>query len=180
MILMVFNLFLDDVVEFPDYNDVKDAAIFETNLLRKQFHAKPIHWSDKLSDRAQLNAENLAKLLDLNEKSVISHKLPGEDVALVNINSTNVGKDAPDLWARGSKFYDFRSPQITAKNIDFAQMMWKSGNEFGLGVAKAKSGNNWIVTSMFDTPVIDRFKDLKMNLESDIPIEDPYSDIVGR
>lgn len=126
-----------------------------------------------------MEAEKLAKQIDLNEKTVSAYKVPGEDVALVSLNSTNVGKDAPDLWARGSKFYDFRSPQISGKNLDFAQMMWKAGNEFGLGVAKTKLENNWIVTSMFDAPVVDRFKDLKLNLESDIPIEDPYSDIVG-
>ena len=172
-------LFLGEDVEYPDYNDVKDAAIFETNLLRKQFHAKPISWSDKLSDDAQVKAESLAKQTELSERSLNMYRVPGEDIALVSTNSTNVGKDAPDAWAHESKFYDFRSPQLTSRNSDFAQLMWKSTNEFGLGVAKSKSGNNWIVTSMFDTPVIDRFKDLRLNLESDIPIEDPYSDIVG-
>lgn len=100
-------------------------------------------------------------------------------MALISIDSSNVGKDAPDLWARGSQFYDFGSPQINAKNKDFAQMMWKSENEFGLGVAKSKLGDKWIVTSVFDNPVIDRFHDLRLNIESDIPISDPYSDITG-
>lgn len=58
-------------------------------------------------------------------------------------------------------------------------MVWKADNEFGLGVAKSKLGNQWIVTSAFDAPVIDSYKDLRSNIESDIPISDPYSDITG-
>jgi len=170
---------LDDQSDYPDYTEVKDAAIFQTNLLRKKFHAKNLHWSDRLSDRAQNAAETLAGITDLNEKSISRYRVPGENLALISIDSPNVGKDAPDLWARGSQFFDFRSPQLNQKNKDFAQMIWKSENEFGLGVAKSKLGSKWIVTSMFDNPISDRFQDMRLNIESDIPISDPYSDITG-
>ena len=174
-----FYLLDDEVDDYPDYNEVKDAAIFETNLLRKKFHAQSLHWSDRLSDRAQKTAETIASVRDLNPKTLMKYKQPGQNVALIDIDSTNVGKEAPDFWAKESRFYDFRSPQLTPKNSDFAQMMWKAENEFGLGVAKSKLGNKWIVTSAYDSPVIDRYNDLKHNVESDIPISDPYSDITG-
>ena len=167
-------------MEYPDYNEVKDAAVFETNLLRKKFHASSLHWSDRLSDKAQKSAEAIAKVTDsLDDKVLSAHKEPGENVAILSIDSTNVGKEAPDTWAQEGRFFDFRSPQLTPKNSDFAQMMWKAENEFGLGIAKSKLGNKWVVTSAFDSPVSDRYSDLKHNLESDIPIEDPYSDITG-
>jgi len=57
--------------------------------------------------------------------------------------------------------------------------MWKSEKEFGLGVAKSKSGKGWIVSSYFDTPYKDEFQELKSNLQSDVPIDDPYQDIAG-
>ncbi|XP_066919093.1 golgin subfamily A member 6-like protein 24 [Clytia hemisphaerica] len=169
----------DEVDDYPDYNEVKDAAIFETNFLRKKFHAQSLHWSDRLSDRAQKTAETIANVRDLNPKSILKYKKPGQNVAVIDIDSTNVGKEAPDNWAKESRFFDFRSPQLTPKNSDFAQMMWKAENEFGLGVAKSKLGNKWIVTSAYDSPVVDRYNDLKHNVESDIPISDPYSDITG-
>ena len=175
----LFHLEEDEAVEYPDYNEVKDAAIFETNLLRKKFHARSLRWSDRLSDKAQKSAETISKVTDLNDKVAAAYKEPGENVALLSIDSTNVGKEAPDQWAGESPFFDFRSPQLTPKNSDFAQMMWKAESEFGLGVAKSKLGNKWVVTSVFDNPTSDRYNDLKHNVESDIPISDPYSDITG-
>lgn len=167
-------------IEYPDYNEVKDAAVFETNFLRKKYHADKINWSDKLSDKAQQNAEKLARRADLDVTNLDSFKQPGENIALVKFNSPNVGKEATDFWAREGKNYDFRSPLVTKKNTDFVQLMWKTNKEFGMGVAKSKTGKGWIVTSYFDTPYIDRFQDLRLNLQSDIPIKDPYGDIVGR
>lgn len=118
-------------------------------------------------------------MTDLTDKVAATAKEPGENIALLSIDSTNVGKAAPDRWVEESRFFDFRSPQLTPKNSDFAQMVWKSESEFGLGVAKSKLGNRWVVTSAFDNPASDRYNDLKHNVESDIPISDPYSDITG-
>eukprot|EP00795_Rhopilema_esculentum_P011901 gene11901-2463_t len=164
--------------DLPDYNEVKDAAIFEENFIRKKFHAPNLRWSDDLSDEAQKEADDLAdeNSLDLGKKSVPK----GMNVALVPVNSLNVGKDSADLWQKESTKFDFVSPYVSKKNSDFAQMVWKTAKEFGLGVAKARNKENWIVVAKYDTPVVSEFEKLKANIESDIPIADPYSDIARR
>ena len=172
---MIF-LFLADI-EYPDYNEVKDAAIFETNLLRKRYHASTLSWSDNLSDKAQKLAEHLAGNTDFNVNTV--KRQPGQNVALVNLKSPNVGKDAVDQWANENRYYDFKSPLVTRKNSDFVQLMWKANKEFGMGVAKTKLSDGWIVTSVYDPAYNENFMDLRRNLQSDIPIQDPYGDIAG-
>lgn len=174
-----FIFFIEEENEYPDYNEVKDAAIFEMNLLRKRYHGNKLIWSDRLSDEAQKQAEILARKTDIDNGKLDSLKQPGENIAIIRLSSPNVGKDATDLWEKESKNYDFRSPLVTKKNSNFVQLMWKANSEFGLGVAKSKSGKGWIVTAFFDAPYVDKFQDLKSNLQSDIPIEDPYQDIAG-
>ena len=164
--------------DLPDYNEVKDAAIFEENFIRKKYHADSLHWSDDLSDEAQKEADELAekKTLDL-----ANNKLPkGENVALIPLSSLNVGKDSADAWKKESTNFDFVSPFVNKKNSDFVQMIWKSAKDFGLGVAKSGDRENWVVVAKYDTPIASEFQKLKGNLESDIPVTDPYSDIARR
>ena len=167
---------LDD--DLPDYNEVKDAAIFEENFIRKKYHSPNLRWSDDMSDEAQKEADELAeeKTLDLNKKTLPK----GMNVALLPLNSLNVGKDSADLWQKEATKFDFVSPVISKKNSDFAQMVWKTAKEFGLGVAKSKDKENWIVIAKYDSPAISEYEKLKANIESDIPIQDPYSDIARR
>ncbi len=131
-----------------------------------------------MSDDAQKEADDLAgeKNLDLSKS-----KIPkGMNTALLPLNSLNVGKDSADLWQKESSKFDFLSPLVTKKNSDFAQMVWKSAKEFGLGVAKTRDKENWIVVSKYDAPIITEYQKLKANLESDVPLPDPYSDIARR
>lgn len=170
---MNFIPFIDD--DLPDYNEVKDAAIFEENLIRKKYHSPSLHWSDDLSDEAQKAADDLAedKFLDLSKKNIAK----GMNAALVPLNSLNVGKDSADLWQKEAAKFDFVSPLISKKNNDFAQMVWKTAKEFGLGVAKTRDRENWLVVAKYDTPAVSEYEKLKANIESDIPVADPYSDI---
>ncbi len=162
----------------PDYNEVKDAAVFEENLIRKKYHADSLRWSDDLSDDAQKEADDLAgeKNLDLSKTKVPK----AENIALLPLESLNVGKDSADAWQKESAKFDFMSPLVTTKNSDFAQMVWKSAKEFGLGVAKTRDRSNWIVVAKYDTPIVSEYEKLKANIESDIPVPDPYSDIARR
>lgn len=172
-----FDQFHLDDSEYPDYNEVKDAALFETNFIRKKFHANKVSWSDRLSDKAQQLAEKVAKTL--NSDKIDQYKHPGESIALVRLDAPNVGKEAIDLWSKEAIAYDFKSPSVTKKNSDFVQLAWKANNEFGMGVSKSKAGNGWVVTAFYDNPYIDRFQDLRSNIQPDNPIEDPYGDIAG-
>ena len=98
--------------------------------------------------------------------------MPGENVAVVRINALNVGKEATDMWNRESKNYDFKSPLVTRRNSDFVQLMWKPNREFGMGVAKAKNNEGWVVTALFDNAYNENFADLRNNLQSDTPVGD--------
>lgn len=173
MIFLFNTCFADD--DLPDYNEVKDAAIFEENLIRKKYHAPNLRWSDDLSDEAQKQADDLAeeKILDINKKSFPK----SINVAMLPLNSLNVGKDSADVWQKEATKFDFVSPLISKKNSDFVQMVWKSAKEFGLGVAKSRDKENWIVVAKYDTPAVSEYEKLKVNVESDIPVADPYSDI---
>ena len=171
------NLSLSDD-DLPDYNEVKDAAIFEENFIRKKYHSPSLRWSDDLSDEAQKEADDLAeeKSLNLNKKSIPR----GMNVALLPLSSLNVGRDSADVWKKEAAKFDFVSPIISKKNNDFAQMVWKTAKEFGLGVAKSRDKENWIVVAKYDTPAVSEYEQLKANIESDIPVADPYSDIARR
>jgi len=164
--------------DLPDYNEVKDAAIFEENFIRKKYHSPSLRWSDDLSDEAQKEADDLAeeKSLNLNKKSIPR----GMNVALLPLSSLNVGRDSADVWRKEAAKFDFVSPIISKKNNDFAQMVWKTAKEFGLGVAKSRDKENWIVVAKYDTPAVSEYEQLKANIESDIPVADPYSDIARR
>ena len=177
--LIIKYLFVLEETLYPNYDDVKEAAVFETTLQRKKFHGNKLVWSDVLSDKAQKQADLLARKIDFDINKDDQFRLPGENIALVKLDSLNVGKEAVDSWANEAKDYDFKSPLVTKKNTDFVQLMWKSNKQFGMGVSKSKTGHGWIVTSFYDSPFADRYNDLKNNIESDVPIDDPYSDIAG-
>ena len=136
-----------------------------------------MRWSDALSDQAQKLADEAAKEspLDLNKL----RRQPGENVAVINLNSLNVGKDSADTWGQEVSKFDFVSPLVTRKNQDFVQLVWKSAKEFGLGVAKSKDKSNWIIASVYDAPIKDEYKEIRTNVESDTPLNDPYGDIIG-
>ena len=172
--------FLPEKTEYPDYNEVRDAAVFETNLFRKTYHGNQLSWSEKLSDNAQQVADKIGKsYIGDNGKQLDEYRRPGQNVALVKPNALNVGKDAVDAWSKESKDYDFKSPLVTKKNADFVQLTWKNEKEFGMGVSKSVSGNGWVVVGMYDTPFNDRYQDLTSNVLPVKAVEDPYGDISG-
>ncbi|XP_012559498.1 probable cyclin-dependent serine/threonine-protein kinase DDB_G0292550 isoform X1 [Hydra vulgaris] len=164
---------------YPNYDKVKASALLETAVLRKKFHGTTLEWSDTLSDKAQIQADLLGNKIDFDINKVDEYRLPGQNIAFVRLDSQDIGKDAIDSWASEAKDYDFKSPLVTKKNTDFVQLMWKSNKKFGMGVSKSKAGDGWIVTSFYDSPFADRYNDLRNNIESDVPIDDPYSDITG-
>ena len=169
-----------ETVEYPDYNEVKDAAVFETNLFRKRYHGDALSWSVRLSDKAQQVADKIGKTYVADTgKQLDDYKRPGENAALVKLDAANVGKDAVDTWSRESKDFDFKSPLVTKKNSDFVQLAWKNEKEFGMGVTKSKAENGWIVVSMYDSPYLERYQDLTSNVQPNKPVEDPYGDISG-
>ena len=60
-----------------------------------------------------------------------------------------------EKWYSGSRNYDFSQLRLQLDAIEFMQLVWKSNEKVGLGVAKVNKGPNkgfWIVAAFFTPP----------------------------
>ena len=129
------------------------------NYYRKYHQAGPLILTQKLNDFAQNYAETLAKKnmmmhSEEEDRDKIYGGWAGENIFTYWTSGSNLkitGADAVDRWYDEIKDYDFRT--CDTKNGrpvgHFTQLIWKGTNKVGLGVARNKDNNVYVVANYY-------------------------------
>ncbi|KAJ8384872.1 hypothetical protein AAFF_G00196800 [Aldrovandia affinis] len=129
---------------------LKDAS-FETefvdthNAYRRKHGAPPLTLSQDLCRSAQSWADHLLSI------KMMKHSQTGVGENLYYAWSSNLnkltGKEAVDSWYSEVKDYNFSKPGFNSKTGHFTQVVWKSSEEIGVGLAT--DGNTVYVVGQY-------------------------------
>ena len=118
-------------------------------------HDDNLIWSDSLAAKAQKLAEALADRKSLEIAKDLEKEGMGENVAKVWATFKNAGEAATKMWYSQSGNYHFDDPHLDENTGQFAQVVWKSTKELGMGVAKSIDdvNNKYVyVTALYSPP----------------------------
>ncbi|XP_063065990.1 GLI pathogenesis-related 2 [Engraulis encrasicolus] len=118
--------------------EFRDSAVDTINRYRKQHGAKPLSLSLALSKEAQDFATTLVASRTLRNQG----KGHGESLFYQSgsISATPQGSDVAKSWYDESSKYKFSSPGFQKGTGNFTQMVWKSSETVGIGLATDGSG----------------------------------------
>lgn len=125
------------------------------NDYRVKHHDDGLIWSDELAAKAQKLAEALADKKTLEIAKDLEKDGMGENVAKVWATFKNAGEAATKMWYSQSENYRFDDPHLDENTGQFAQVVWKSTKELGMGVAKSIDdvNNKYVyVTALYRPP----------------------------
>lgn len=125
------------------------------NGYRSKHHDDNLVWSDTLAAKAQKLAEALADKKSLEIAKDLEKEGMGENVAKVWATFKNAGEAATKMWYSQSENYHFDDPHLDENTGQFAQVVWKSTKELGMGVAKSIDdvNNKYVyVTALYSPP----------------------------
>ncbi|XP_002157435.3 uncharacterized protein LOC100204716 [Hydra vulgaris] len=144
--------------EDDDPGTIEDFAaggLKSHNLYRSKHHSDPLIWSDELAAKAQKLAESLADKKALEIATDLEKEGYGENVAKVWATFKDAGEAATKMWYTQSNNYRFDDPHLDENTGQFAQVVWKSTKELGMGVAKSIDdvNNKYVyVTALYRPP----------------------------
>lgn len=125
------------------------------NEYRAKHHDEALIWSDDIAAKAQKLAETLADKKTLEIAKDLEKEGYGENVAKVWATFKNAGEAAAKMWYSQSDNYHFEDPHLDENTGQFAQVVWKSTKELGMGVAKSIDdvNNRYVyVTALYRPP----------------------------
>ncbi|KAL2100078.1 hypothetical protein ACEWY4_004472 [Coilia grayii] len=119
-------------------NEFRESAVDAMNRYRRQHGAKPLSLCPSLSKEAQDWAASLAASRTLRNHG----KGHGESLWYQSGSSaaTPDGSDVVKSWYDESSKYNFSSPGFQKGAGNFTQMVWKSSQKVGIGLATDGSG----------------------------------------
>jgi uncharacterized protein YkwD len=133
-----------------DLSAFRAAALKQHNLYRAKHGVPPLVLSTQLNDVAQHYAEQLARTHRLVHSG---KKQYGEN--LFAFQSSDQGLPRPeavvDRWYSEIHHYNFDKPGFQAGTGHFTQLVWKSSQALGMGIAQAADGT-WYVVGNYSPP----------------------------
>lgn len=132
--------YIEDVDEF------KMDILSKINLKRKIHGVPELNMSNNISSISQKFAEHLAYIDELNYSgNTYRNQELGESV----YQSSNKidSEQLVNEWYKEIKEFDFNNNDPEPTN--FSQMVWKSTQEVGIGIAKSLSGNYFYVMNYY-------------------------------
>ncbi|XP_057307209.1 uncharacterized protein LOC130645285 [Hydractinia symbiolongicarpus] len=148
----------DTPKEDEDPGTIEDFAaggLKAHNMYRGKHHDESLIWSDDLAAKAQKLAEALADKKTLEISKDLEKDGYGENVAKVWAKFKNAGEAATKMWYSQSENYHFDDPHLDENTGQFAQVIWQSTKELGMGVAKSIDdvNNDYVyVTALYKPP----------------------------
>jgi uncharacterized protein YkwD len=126
------------------------AALKQHNAYRAKHGVPPLVLSTQLNDVAQHYAEQLART---NRLAHSGNKRYGEN--LYTERSSSPAPPRPEAvvnsWYGEIKNYNFNKPGFHTGTGHFTQLVWKSSQELGMGIAQAADGT-WYVVGNYSPP----------------------------
>ncbi|XP_006814338.1 Golgi-associated plant pathogenesis-related protein 1-like [Saccoglossus kowalevskii] len=110
------------------------------NRYRKQHGVQELNWSDDLASVAQRWADGISErgYLQNSDNAVIGENIFMSDEDLP-------GDAISELWYNEGECYDYDNPGWNKDCRHFTQMIWRTSTEIGVGKAKMKNSNRYIV-----------------------------------
>ena len=129
---------------------VSQPGIDLQNKFRSRHHSPPLNYDKNVTNIAQKYANYLAShnlfehgmLYDAN-----GNRLGQNIMAIYNskINNSEILKLAVNQWYSEYKYYNYSNPGFSQKTGHFTQVVWKSSNKIGFGIAK--NGSRTVVVA---------------------------------
>jgi hypothetical protein len=138
------------VAAVADINDdFGSDCLFAHNLYRKLHGVPALKLSPTLSKLAMSRARELADMEELNVKQNKFHgQALGETVGSVGGFSHYNGISATQLWYSVVSKFD-EEGELSSEGASFTQIVWKSTQLVGFGIAKSRSGKFFFVAEYF-------------------------------
>lgn len=117
------------------------------NEFRKRHGVPPLKLDKKLCKYASEWAKNLADRNALEHRKNCPH---GENIYCLSSNDPNftiTGHTPVDTWYEEIKFHPFGKEPSNLKSGHFTQVIWKSSELLGVGVAKNRHGRIYVVAN---------------------------------
>ena len=120
------------------------------NKFRAWHKSPPLKWSNRLADKAQRIAKEMAdkstRLADMETE------YSGINIAELWHSYDIAAEKATAKWYSEVKSYDFEDPEISGANKHFTQLIWKDSKKVGIGEAKSADGKHTFVVALYDPP----------------------------
>ncbi len=111
----------------------------------------PLHGDRQLHDDAQEHADYLAKN---NRFELSPGSKYGENLSTSYENDKlDAVREVIKRWYDKLEYYNFRNPKANRerpKSEQFSSIIWKSTTHMGIGVAKNKIDDKWVVVVFYD------------------------------
>ncbi|XP_045191293.2 uncharacterized protein LOC123548119 [Mercenaria mercenaria] len=76
----------------------------------------------------------------------------GENILVVDIEDNLSGRQIVDTWYRESRIYSYKQPGWQRGTSNFTQMIWKSSQFIGVGIAKFPYNNTYVIVVQYQPP----------------------------
>jgi uncharacterized protein YkwD len=124
------------------------------NYYRARHSASPLTISQRLNHIAQKYAEHLAATGKFEHSgNTFENEAIGENLFMEWISEGKVpvsAREAANSWYEEISMYKFKNPQYSEETGHFTQMIWKSSQKLGVGVALSANGREvYIVTNYY-------------------------------
>ncbi len=124
------------------------------NYYRAHHSASPLTISQRLNRIAQQYAEHLAATVTFQHSgNKLENEILGENLYNQWISFGKVpvsAREAAKSWYDEIALYSFKHPQYSEETGHFTQLVWKSTQKMGVGVALSADGRNvFIVTNYY-------------------------------
>ncbi|XP_063835531.1 uncharacterized protein LOC135084685 isoform X1 [Ostrinia nubilalis] len=127
----------------------EDEFLKAHNEYRRKHGVPPLELSKKLSKYAEEWAKTIAKKGNMEHREQNDY---GENIFFAwssDPNFTVSGKDPVDKWYSEIKDHSFGREPTSLGSGHFTQVIWEDTKEVGVGIAKSKEGQVYVVANYF-------------------------------
>ncbi|WP_051415874.1 CAP family protein [Nocardiopsis sp. CNT312] len=152
-----------------DVPDPTGAVLDLVNDYRERHSAPPLAADAGLAEGAQEWAESLARQGEFRHSPSEVRGGAGENLFMnggLPCDERDLSQ-AVDAWYRQVVDYDFHSHSFSPHVGSFTQLVWKSSERVGVGIAATPEGHRCMVVARFDPPgnVMGRFEENVLPLQ---------------
>ena len=132
-----------------DILEYKNEILTLINKYRKEHNSPPLKENTEISKIAQIHSENISNKgkIYLSNNTYKGEKL-GESI--FGASKLYKPKDLVEKWYNTESEHTYGSEETKATN--FAQMIWKSSTDFGLGFCKRNNENYYYIVANYFPP----------------------------
>jgi len=120
------------------------------NEKRRKHYSSDLVYNNDLNEMAQKYAESIANREQMQHSSnTFKGEHKGENLFMAGGQVVN-GRSPVECWYQEIKDYDFKNPKNKKGVVGhFTQLVWKDSQQLGVGFAKSRTGDCYVVANYF-------------------------------